>query len=110
MARSLTTTTSDELYERALESLPGGNSRTTVFVPPHPPYAVRGEGCLLFDADGREVLDVVGNYTSLIHGHARAEIVAAATSAIADGSSFSLPTADEVELAAELARRLPAGE
>ena len=37
--------TSAELYEQAVEHLPGGNSRTTVFVAPHPPYAVRGEGC-----------------------------------------------------------------
>jgi glutamate-1-semialdehyde 2,1-aminomutase len=101
---------SDELYARALEHLPGGNSRTTLFVDPHPPYAVRGEGCRLYDADGRELLDLIGNYTTLVHGHARAEVVTAAGEAIADGSCFSLPTAAEVELAGELSRRLPAGE
>jgi glutamate-1-semialdehyde 2,1-aminomutase len=101
---------SDALYGRALEHLPGGNSRTTLFVAPHPPYAVRGEGCLLFDADGRELLDLAGNYTALVHGHARAEVVAAATRAIQDGSCFSLPTVHEVELAAVLSRRIPAAE
>jgi glutamate-1-semialdehyde 2,1-aminomutase len=101
---------SDELYARALDHLPGGNTRTTLFVPPHPPYALRGSGCWLFDADGRRILDLIGNYTSLVHGHARPEIVAAATAAIKDGISFSLPTSHEIELAAELRRRMPAGE
>jgi glutamate-1-semialdehyde 2,1-aminomutase len=45
-----------------------------------------------------------------VHGHARAEVVAAATRAIQDGSCFSLPTAHEVELAAVLGRRIPAAE
>ncbi len=102
--------TSAELYEQAVEHLPGGNSRTTVFVAPHPPYAVRGEGCRVFDADGREVLDLIGNYTALIHGHAHPAIVAAAVAAIKDGASLNLPTPYEIELAAELSRRVPAGE
>ncbi|MGH2874338.1 MAG: aminotransferase class III-fold pyridoxal phosphate-dependent enzyme [Solirubrobacteraceae bacterium] len=98
---------SDELYAKALKRLPGGNSRTTVFVTPHPPYVVRGEGSCVFDAKGRELLDLVGNYTALIHGHARPEIVAAAVDAIRDGACFSLPTRFEVDLAAELSRRIP---
>ncbi|MGN6168158.1 MAG: aspartate aminotransferase family protein [Solirubrobacteraceae bacterium] len=102
--------TSDELYAHALECLPGGNSRTTYFVPPHPPYAVRGEGCVLIDADGHEVLDFQGNYTALVHGHARREIVEAASDAIREGASFGLPTAHEVDLAQELSRRVPGAE
>jgi glutamate-1-semialdehyde 2,1-aminomutase len=102
--------TSEELYARAVECLPGGNSRTTLFVSPHPPYAAHGEGCLLVDADGHELLDLQGNYTALVHGHARTEIVEAAIEAVRDGSSFSLPTSHEVALAEELRRRVPSGE
>ncbi len=101
---------SDELYARALACLPGGNSRTTVFVSPHPPYAARGQGCVLTDADGHELLDLQGNYTVLVHGHGRREIVEAASSALRDGSCFGLPTADEVELAQELSERVPSAE
>ena len=37
---------SKALYDhRALASLPGGNTRTTVFMKPYPLYAARGEGC-----------------------------------------------------------------
>jgi glutamate-1-semialdehyde 2,1-aminomutase len=102
--------TSDELYAHALGCLPGGNTRTTYFVPPHPPYAVRGEGCVLIDADGHEVLDFQGNYSALVHGHARREIVEAASDAIREGACFGLPTAHEVDLAQELSRRVPGAE
>jgi glutamate-1-semialdehyde 2,1-aminomutase len=102
--------TADTLYERATRALPGGNSRTTLFVPPRPPYAVRGEGCRLIDVDGHEVVDLQNNYTALIHGHAHPVVTAAAVAAARDGASFGLPTALEVDLAEELSRRVPAGE
>ncbi len=95
------------LYERALHHLPGGNSRSTVFVPPHPPYAVRGEGWRVWDVDGHELIDLQANYASLVHGHAFAPVVRAATSALGEGSAFGLPTAAEVELAERLAARMP---
>jgi glutamate-1-semialdehyde 2,1-aminomutase len=95
------------LYERALAHLPGGNSRTTVFVPPHPPYALRGEGWRAWDIDGHELLDLQCNYASLVHGHAFAPAVQAATRALMEGSAFGLPTIAEVDLAERLAERVP---
>jgi glutamate-1-semialdehyde 2,1-aminomutase len=100
----------DALYERALRSLPGGSSRSTVFVAPHPPYALRGEGWRVWDVDGRELVDLQCNYASLVHGHAFAPVVAAATAALAAGSAFGLPTAAEIELAEALAARVPWAE
>jgi glutamate-1-semialdehyde 2,1-aminomutase len=94
------------LHERALKRLPGGNSRTTVFVPPHPPYALRGEGWRAWDVDGHELLDLQCNYASLVHGHAFAPAVQAAARALAEGSAFGLPTAAEVALAERLAERV----
>ncbi len=98
---------SDALYERALRRLPGGNSRSTLFVPPHPPYARRGEGWRLVDVDGHELVNLHNNYTALIHGHAFAPALQAASAALADGSAFGLPTAAEVELAEHLCERMP---
>ena len=43
---------SQKLHTRALAGLPGGNTRTTVFMKPYPIYAARGEGCRVFDVDG----------------------------------------------------------
>lgn len=99
---------SDRLYARATASLPGGNTRTTLFVAPHPPYAASGRRCWVVDVDGHEVIDFNSNYTALIHGYQRAEIVAAVNQAIAQGTCFCLPTVHEVHLAERLAARIPA--
>ena len=98
---------SDALYERALKVLPGGNTRTTVFELPHPPYAARGEGCRLYDVDGREYLDFVNNYTSLIHGHAHPDVIAAVRDQLGRGSAFPFPTESEIRLAEMLCERVP---
>ena len=101
---------SQKLYNRALSSLPGGNTRTTVFMKPYPIYAARGEGCRVFDVDGNEYIDCINNFTALIHGHAHPALVAAATKQLALGSAFGLPTESEVDLAELLAARLPSVE
>jgi glutamate-1-semialdehyde 2,1-aminomutase len=98
------------LFERALQSLPGGSTRTTVYSPPYPPYLVRGKGARTTDVDGNTYLDLLGNYTSLILGHAHPAVVAAVESQVRRGSAFAAPTEVEVELAEELRRRLPALE
>jgi glutamate-1-semialdehyde 2,1-aminomutase len=103
-------TSSEQLYAAAVSALPGGNTRTTLFVPPHPPYARRGEGYWVEDEDGHRVIDLQNNYTALIHGHAHPSVTAAAVEALQDGSAFGLPTRWEIALAAELSARVPAGE
>lgn len=97
---------SAELYARALNVLPGGNSRTTVFFSPYPFYAVRGEGFRVWDADGNVRVDFLNNYTSLILGHAHPKVVAAIAEAAARGASFAAPTEYEIQLAEELCRRV----
>ncbi|MFI7066778.1 aspartate aminotransferase family protein [Kribbella sp. NPDC050124] len=93
------------VVERARRVLPGGNTRTTVFVPPHPPYAVHGEGAIVTDHTGHQVIDCNNNYTALIHGHAHPEILQAATEAARSGTAFGLPTTSEVALAEHLRDR-----
>lgn len=94
------------LYERACRSLPGGNSRSTLWVAPHPPYAARGQGWEVVDVDGHRAIDLQNNYTALVHGHAFEPVVRAATEALAHGSAFGLPTAAEIDLAEHLAARV----
>ena len=101
---------SQKLYDRALSSLPGGNTRTTVFMKPYPIYAARGEGCRVFDVDGNSYIDCINNFTSLIHGHAHPVLIEAATRQLALGSAFGMPTVSEVELAELIAARLPSVE
>ena len=62
------------------------------------------------DADGNEYVDWVSSWGPLILGHADPEVVRAACDAAARGTSFGAPTEGEVELAAEVARRIPSVE
>ncbi|AXB42708.1 aspartate aminotransferase family protein [Amycolatopsis albispora] len=94
-----------DFADRARRVLPGGNTRTTIFVPPHPPYAVSGEGAVLTDDTGHRVIDGNNNYTSLIHGHAHPDVLAAAIEAAQRGTAFGLPTHAEVALAEHLRDR-----
>ncbi|MBI3454171.1 MAG: aspartate aminotransferase family protein [Candidatus Rokubacteria bacterium] len=95
------------LFEEAQRVLPGGNTRTTIFIDPYPFYAVRGSGPRIWDADGHERLDFNGNYTSLILGHAPPAVVAAIQEAAPRGLSFPGPSEHELRLAQALTRRVP---
>jgi glutamate-1-semialdehyde 2,1-aminomutase len=101
---------SRDLFERATASIPGGSTRTTVFNPPYPPYMARGEGLRTWDVDGNEYRDFLGNYTSLILGHAHPDVVAAVEAQVRRGSAFAAPTEVEIELAEEIRGRLPSVE
>ena len=96
---------SEALYARALKCLPGGVSRNAVLRRPHPFYAVRGEGCRVWDIEGVERLDFDNNMASLIHGHAHPEIVAAVSEQIKKGTAFTLATEQEVVYAELMVQR-----
>ncbi len=98
------------LYDRARRVLPGGNTRTTVFVAPHPLYAREGHGARVTDVDGTTRIDFVNNYTALIHGHGHPATAAAVAAQLARGTCFAMPTEAEVALAELLCQRLPAAE
>ncbi len=98
------------LFERAGESLPGGNTRTGVFMDPFPLYADRGEGVHLYDVDAHRLLDFVNNNSALILGHAHPRVVEALQKQIPRGTGFSRPLAAEVEMAELLRERIPSLE
>ena len=98
---------SKALYERAMRSLPGGNTRTTLYMQPYPFYFERGNGCRVYDADGNERLDFINNYTSLILGHAHPKVVAAVRRQLGSGMSIAAPTELEIALAEAIKQRLP---
>lgn len=97
---------SKSLFARAQASLPGGNTRTTVFMQPFPLYATHGVGCRIWDADGTERIDCINNFTAGIHGHAHPALTEAAQRQLALGSAFGLPTASEIDLAELLCSRI----
>ena len=104
---------SAEAYERALELLPGGvNSpvRAMRSIGRDPIFIARGEGAELVDVDGGRYVDWVMSWGPLVAGHAHPEVVSAVQAAAAAGTSFGAPTEAEVELAAEVAARVPSAE
>ena len=106
-------TGSEELFERARRVIPGGvNSPVRAFgaVGGTPAFAVRGEGGYLHDADGRAFVDLVQSWGALLFGHARPEIVVAATEAAARGTSFGASTEAEVLMAERLVAMVPSVE
>jgi glutamate-1-semialdehyde 2,1-aminomutase len=109
LTASLTDTRSAELYRRALELIPGGvNSpvRAMRAIGREPLFIARGEGAELTDVDGNRFVDYVCSWGPLIYGHAHPRVLGAIAAAAANGTSFGAPTAGEVELAGEVARRM----
>src|SRR4051794_3892444 len=104
------TPASAAMFERATAVLPGGSTRTTVYAPPYPPYLLGGRGIQVTDLDGNVYRDFLGNYTSLILGHAHPDVVAAVEAQVRRGSAFGAPSGLEVELAEELVRRIDSVE
>jgi glutamate-1-semialdehyde 2,1-aminomutase len=101
---------SAELYERALQTLPGGVSRNTVLRKPHPLYADFAQGCRVTDIEGVERVDFANNMASLIHGHANPVVVSAVTEQLGRGTAFTLATEVEIRYAEHLVGRNPGFE
>ncbi|HTR73198.1 MAG TPA: glutamate-1-semialdehyde 2,1-aminomutase [Solirubrobacteraceae bacterium] len=113
MTAALTGTRSAGLYRRALEVLPGGvNSpvRAMKAIGRDPVFVARGEGAELVDVDNNRYVDYVCSWGPLIHGHAHQDVLAAIVRAAERGTSFGAPTPGEVDLAEEVARRMPSVE
>jgi len=102
-----TTRASRAIHERAVAVMPGGTTRTTTYFDPYPLYIDRGEGCRVWDADGTERIDFLGNYTAMILGHAHPKVVEAIRRQATRGTGFAAANPIEVELATLLCERVP---
>ncbi|MCK1679373.1 aspartate aminotransferase family protein [Bradyrhizobium sp. 147] len=98
---------SKESFARARRVFPDGTSRVTIERNPSPLYIERGIGSYLYDVDDNRFLDLNGNFTTLIHGHAFPPVVEALTRQLQLGTCFANPTEVEIELAELLCRRIP---
>jgi glutamate-1-semialdehyde 2,1-aminomutase len=105
--------TSAECFRRATAILPGGVSspvRAFGAVGGEPFFVERGEGCRLWDVEGRQYLDYVLSWGPLILGHAHPEVVQAVRDAAGRGTSYGAPTLAEVELAERVRAWMPSLE
>ena len=104
---------SAELYGRAVQVLPGGvNSpvRAMRSIGRDPIFIAGGAGAELTDVDGNTYVDYISSWGPLIHGHAHPRILEAVAAAAAQGTTFGAATEGEVELAEEVAARIPSVE
>ena len=98
------------LYERALQSIPGGvNSPVRAFrgVGGSPLFIERATGAYLFDADGNDYIDYVGSWGPMILGHDHEHVRAAISAQFDHGVSFGAPTELEVEMAEQVVELVP---
>ncbi|HTR86491.1 MAG TPA: aminotransferase class III-fold pyridoxal phosphate-dependent enzyme [Reyranella sp.] len=97
-------------HEEACVAMPGGNTRTTLHNNPFPLTVVKGAGCRLWDADGHEYIDVLGEYTAGIYGHSHPVIRKAIDKALDSGWNFAGRNENEGKLAKLVADRMPSIE
>jgi glutamate-1-semialdehyde 2,1-aminomutase len=103
-------TVSAQIFERAKRVMPSGYTRHLAVAKPHPIYADHAEGCWITDVEGNRKLDWVNNFSSLIHGHNKRELVDMLAQQGARLISTVLPTEWEVKLAETLCERIPSLE
>jgi glutamate-1-semialdehyde 2,1-aminomutase len=75
-----------------------------------PAVCRRGEGRVLQDVDGNRYVELLNNYTSLVHGHAHPDVVDAVREQLARGASFAAPHESTVRLARMLCERVSSVE
>lgn len=100
-------------YEELCESLPGGvNSPMRAFkqIEMSPLVAARGAIDLIYDADDHSYIDYCGSWGALIHGHAHPEILHAAYTQMALGTTFGITTEIEGKLARQIKKHMPSIE
>ncbi len=96
--------------DRARRVLPAGNTRSVLAVDPFPVRVVRAEGKHLWDVDGHQYIDLLGNYTAGLLGHSPAPVLDAAREALESGWSLGAVHENEVRLAELLVERFPSIE
>jgi glutamate-1-semialdehyde 2,1-aminomutase len=92
-------------FVEATAVMPGGNTRTVLHYAPFPLGIARGEGCRLWDLDGAEYIDFLGEYTAGIYGHSHPVIRAAVDRALDAGINFGGTNLIEAKFARAVCER-----
>ena len=94
-------------FVEATRVMPGGTSRQASFWQPYPLTIERGAGAYIEDVDGNRYLDLLNNYTSLVHGHAYPPIVEAVREQVGRGTSWAAANEPQLRLASTIVERVP---
>jgi glutamate-1-semialdehyde 2,1-aminomutase len=102
--------TSQQLFERAQQHIPGGvNSPVRAFkaVGGTPVFIDRAEGPYVFDCEGKRYIDYVLSWGPMIMGHNHPHVREAVVKQSEKGLSFGAPTELEIQLADRLCEIMP---
>lgn len=102
--------TSEILFERAQESIPGGvNSPVRAFksVGGTPVFFERAEGAYLYDVDGNRYIDLIASWGPMILGHSHPTVIEAVARQVSVATSFGAPTRLEIEMAELMKEMVP---
>ncbi len=102
--------TSEQLFERARQHIPGGvNSPVRAFraVGGTPVFIERSDGPYIFDCEGRRYIDYVLSWGPMIMGHNHPDVREAVVQQSQHGLSFGAPTELETRLADRLCEIMP---
>jgi glutamate-1-semialdehyde 2,1-aminomutase len=99
-----------EAFEKALNVLPSGNTRSALYWRPFPLCMRRGEGSNIWDVDGNKRVDFNYNNTTLILGHNHPKIIQAAKDQMSKGTVLGAATETEPRLAEEILQRLKSAD
>ncbi len=97
-------------FVEATAVMPGGNTRTVLHYDPFPIGIARAAGCRIWDADGAEYVDFLGEYTAGLYGHSDPVIRAAIDRALDGGISFGGANLTEAKFARAVCERFPSIE
>jgi glutamate-1-semialdehyde 2,1-aminomutase len=93
-------------FKAARRVLPGGETRAVTTYPPYPVIITEGQGARLLDLDGHRYLDLVNNYTSMVHGNAFGPVNDELAELLPRGLAFASPHLHQIALAELLISRL----
>ncbi|HEX7247302.1 MAG TPA: aspartate aminotransferase family protein [Actinomycetota bacterium] len=99
------TRASEQLFQRAIGSLPNGVVSNFQTGDPYPVYLAHGKGSGVTDVDGNEYIDFHGGFGVNVVGHAHPKIVEAIKKAAEDAIHFAVTTEATVALAEEICER-----
>jgi glutamate-1-semialdehyde 2,1-aminomutase len=101
------------LYQEARAVIAGGvNSPVRAFagVGGEPVFFRKAEGAWIETEDGARLIDYVGSWGPMIHGHAHPEVIKAVNETAANGLSFGAPCLLETEIAKKIESLVPSIE
>jgi glutamate-1-semialdehyde 2,1-aminomutase len=96
---------SARLHERARQSMPLGVASSFQNYDPYPLFMADARGSRIWDADGNEYVDFDMAFGVLAAGHSHPVLADALQRRVANGTCYTFPVQDGVELAEELKGR-----